>query len=155
MTDDRPTIDRLVQAVAEALLSVDLTAIPDGATVESEARELAEVAVAALVPLIRAQVEYDDLLAERAGLSRHLEDSQAEVARLRKRADLAWQHYDEQVAENAAVTAERNALAERIADAEADLRLATEQGDRYLAESKAASRERWDAVAERNALGLL
>ena len=30
-----------------------------------------------------AQVEYDDLLAERAGLSRHLEDSQAEVARLR------------------------------------------------------------------------
>ena len=54
--DDRPTIDRLVQAVAEALLSVDLTAIPDGATVESEARELAEVAVAALVPLIRAQV---------------------------------------------------------------------------------------------------
>jgi hypothetical protein len=50
------TDDRLVQAVAEALLSVDLTAIPDDATLESEARELAEVAVAALVPLIRAQV---------------------------------------------------------------------------------------------------
>jgi hypothetical protein len=53
---DRPTIDPLVQAVAEALLSFDLTAIPDEATLESEARELAEVAVAALVPLIRAQV---------------------------------------------------------------------------------------------------
>jgi len=36
--------------------------------------------------------------------------------------------------------------------ARADLRLAIEQGDCYLAASKAASRERWDAVAERDAL---
>ena len=34
-----------------------------------------------------------------------------------------------------------------------DLRLAIEQGDCYLAASKAASRERWDAVAERDSLG--
>jgi hypothetical protein len=34
--------------------------------------------------------------------------------------------------------------------AEAALRLATEQGDRYLAASKAASRERWDAIRERD-----
>ena len=67
MTDDRLTIDRLVQAVAEALLSVDLTAIPDEATLESEARELAEVAVAALVPLIRAQVA-EEIRAEVASL---------------------------------------------------------------------------------------
>ena len=44
-----------------------------------------------------AQVEYDDLLAERAGLSRHLEDSQAEVARLRDACE-GWESLAERIA---------------------------------------------------------
>ena len=87
--------------------------------------------------------------------------AEAEVARIKGYRVLCRHHYDN--GPDDAVTGnlgcpiclmnERDSLGERNAAAEADLRLATEQGDRYLAASKAASRERWDAVAERDALG--
>ena len=50
------SINAAVAAAAEALLAFDVTVIPDGQTVEAEARELAQVAVAAARPLIEAEV---------------------------------------------------------------------------------------------------
>jgi chromosome segregation ATPase len=187
MTDDRPTIDRdALRALAmrrddegtgvltirtnEALALLDAL---DAETrrVNAETRR-ADAALGDLrlateqgdrylaASKAASRERWDDLLAERAGLSRHLEDSQAEVARLRDacegweslahaaeerederarltterdaetrradaatfRAETAWQHYDEQVSDNAVLDAERDAaraerdsLAERIA----------------------------------------
>ena len=106
VTADRPTIDRdaLRDDANNALDGGDTGALYamtqlllDALDAETRRADTAEESLVELAPsreatfgpdtITLAQVEYDDLLAERAGLSRHLEDSQAEVARLRSTQD--------------------------------------------------------------------